>query len=72
MKKDRIEVATFRRKDDHQYTVKQRVFETVPRCLDGPLHVAQLARAKHKSTKNTLYKNRHPPFDVAADRWDEK
>jgi hypothetical protein len=71
MKKERIEVATFRRKDDQQYTVKQRVFETVPRCLDEPLHVAQSARAERMSTKNTLYKNRHPR-DVAADRWDEK
>jgi hypothetical protein len=60
MKKDRIEVATFQRKDDQQYTASERVFETVPRCLDEPLHVAQSVRAERKSTKNTLYKNRHP------------
>jgi hypothetical protein len=62
MKTGRIEVATFPRKDDQQYTVKQRVFETVLRCLDEPLPVAQAVRAERKSTKNTLYKNRHPPL----------
>jgi len=65
-------VATFQRKDDQQYTVPERAFETVLRCLDEPLHVAPSVRTERKSTKNTLYKNRHPPFDVAADRWDEK
>jgi hypothetical protein len=40
MKKGRIEVATFQRKDDQQYTASERVVETVPRCLDEPLPVA--------------------------------
>jgi hypothetical protein len=64
MKKGRIKVATFQRKDDQQYTVSERVFETVPRCLDEPLPVAQAVRAERKCTKNTLYKNRHPPSMV--------
>jgi hypothetical protein len=72
MKQGRIKEAAFQRKDDQRYTASERVFETVPRCLDEPLHVASSVRAERKSTKNTLYKNRHPPFDGAADRGEKK
>lgn len=44
MKKGSIEVATFQRKDDQQYTASKRVVETGLRCLDDPLHVAQSAQ----------------------------
>jgi hypothetical protein len=44
--------------------VPERVVETVPRCLDEPLPVARPVRAERKSTKKTLYKNRHPPSMV--------
>jgi hypothetical protein len=53
-----LKEATSRRKDNQQYTVSQRVFETVLRGLDEPLHVAQTARAERKSPKNILYKDR--------------
>ena len=39
MKQGRIEEAAFQRKDDQRYTASERVFETVPRCLDEPLPV---------------------------------
>jgi hypothetical protein len=58
MKKDILEVAPSQREDDQQYTVRQRVFETVLRCLPEPLHVALTVNAEQKSTKNTLEKDR--------------
>jgi transposase len=60
MKKGILEVANSRREDDQQYTVEQRAFETVLRCLDEPLHVASPAQAACESTKKILKKNRHP------------
>jgi hypothetical protein len=41
--------------DVHQHTVTQRVFETVLRYLDEPLHVASLARAERESTKPSTH-----------------
>jgi len=46
MKKSILEVAMFQRENDQQSTVSQRVFETVFRGLDEPLHVAQTAKAE--------------------------
>src|SRR4051812_35986275 len=53
-------LATSQREDDHQYTVKQRVFETVLRCLDEPLPVAEPAKEACESTKKILKRNKHP------------
>jgi hypothetical protein len=61
MKKSILGVASSRREDDHQDTVKKRAFETVPRCLDEPLHVASAVKAEGESTKKILKENRHPP-----------
>jgi hypothetical protein len=47
-------VANFWREDVHQYTVLQRVFETVLRCLNEPLPVASPAQAEWESTKKIL------------------
>jgi len=60
MKRDILRVARSQREDVHQYTVPQRVFETVLRCLDEPLHVASPVKAERESTKRILKKNRHP------------
>jgi hypothetical protein len=59
MKRGILGVVSSWREDVHQYTVSQRVFETVLWCLDEPLHVASPARAECESTKKILKQNRH-------------
>src|SRR5205823_2208653 len=61
MKKSILRTASSRREDDQRYTVYERAFETVLRCLDEPLHVASAAKAESESTKKILKENRHPP-----------
>src|SRR2546426_2751080 len=64
-------LATSQREDDRQYTVKQRVFETVLRCLDEPLPVAKPAKEACESTKKILKRNKHPR-DGADERKDKE
>ena len=54
MKRDILAAARFQREDVHRYTVAQRVFETVLRCLDEPLRVAEAQKLDRKSTKRIL------------------
>jgi hypothetical protein len=54
MKRGILAAARFQREDDHRYTVAQRVFETVLRCLDEPLRVAEAQKLDRKSTKRIL------------------
>jgi hypothetical protein len=46
--------------------VEERVFETVPRCLDEPLPVGSPAKAERESTKKILNNDRHPPSSEMA------
>jgi len=60
MKRSILAAASLQSEDVHQYTVAQRVFETVLRCLDEPLRVAAAKVAERKSTKRILNLSRHP------------
>jgi len=54
MKRGILAAARFQREDGQRYTVAQRVFETVLRCLDEPLRVAEAKKLDRKSTKRIL------------------
>jgi hypothetical protein len=53
MKRSRLAKARFQREDVQRYTVPQRVFETVLRCLDEPLQSAVVASAAEEHEEDT-------------------